>query len=74
MDSDFKNGIIKTKDSVIYLCDENGKYLESLYDWQKQEKSQKYNIYMPDEFYLPVVIDRKTRYLIHNNDLILILV
>lgn len=74
MDSDFKNGIIKTKDNVIYLCDENGKYLESLYDWKKQEKSQKYNIYMPDEFYLPVVIDRKTRYLIHNNDLILILV
>lgn len=74
MNTDFKNGIIRTKDSVICLCDELGKFLESLYDWKKKEKSQKFNIYMPDEFYLPVIIDRPTRYLIHNNDLILTLV
>lgn len=74
MNTDFKNGIVRTRDEVIYLCDEEGKYLDSLYNWKKDRKSQKYNIYMPKEFYLPVIIDRPTRYLIHNNDLILTLV
>jgi hypothetical protein len=74
MNTDFKDGIVRTKDEVIYLCDENGMYVESLFNWKTKETSHRYNVYMPKEFYLPVIIDRKTRYLIHNNDLILTLV
>lgn len=74
MNSDWKDGIVKTKDEIIYLCDADGMYLESLYNWKTKEKSEKFNIIMPNEFYLPVICTRPTRYLIHNNDIILTLI
>lgn len=73
MNSDFKDGIVRTKDEVICLCDKEGKFLCSLYNWKKEEKAQGYNIYLASDFYIPAVVDRKARYLIHNNDLIVIL-
>lgn len=71
MKTDFKEGIVRTKDDVIYLCDENGKYIDSLFNWRKKETNNKYVIFMPADFYVPTTIDRKTRYLVHNHDLIL---
>lgn len=71
MKTDFKEGIVRTKDDVIYLCDAEGNYIDSLFNWKKQKPTDKYIIFMPADFYVPTLIDRKTRYLVHNHDLIL---
>ena len=74
MNTDYKNGYVRAKGEVICLLDVNKMYVNSLYNWRTNKHPEDVNIIMPKEFYIPALIDRPTRYLIHNNDIILTLV
>lgn len=74
MNIEYKNGFIRTTGDVICLLDADKMYVNGLYNWKTNKHPETVNIIMPKEFYMPVLIDRPTRYLMHNNDLILTLV
>lgn len=74
MNTNYKNGCIRTTGDVICLFDSNNKYVYGLYNWKTKVSPENINISMPKEFYIPALIDRPTRYLIHNNDIILTLI
>ena len=71
MNTNWKSGILRTKDSVICLMNPNGKYIQGLYNYKTNTTHPDFEIYMPEEFYIPALVDRPTRYLIHNNQIII---
>ena len=70
MSSDWKSGFLRVKNDVICLFDANGNYLQGLYNYKTASSHPDFEVYMPEEFYVPAMIDRPTRYLIHNNQII----
>ena len=71
MSTDWNNGLLRTKGDVICLFSGDGKYIQGLYNYKNKNVHPDFKLYMPDEFYIPALIDRPTRYLIHNNQIIL---
>ncbi len=72
MNNEYVNGNITTEGDYIWLKSDTLNL--PIYNYRDKVKANsKYIIYMPEEFCLPLTKPRKTRYLVHNNDLILTL-
>lgn len=72
MNPDYKDGYLKVDGDWINLYDTNDIIVSDLYNFKTETSSTKYKVYMPKDFYIPTLIPRKTRYLLHNSDLILL--
>lgn len=71
MSPDWNNGVLRVRNNVICLFDSNDKLVYGLYNYVTSKKHPDFKLYMPDEFYIPAMVDRPTRYLIHNDQIIL---
>ena len=71
MNSDYLDGYVRTEGSDINLYKLDGTKVAKLYNYKDPRDITLYSVYMPKEFYIPALIDRRTRYLVHNSDLIL---
>ena len=71
MSTDWNSGFLRILNDVICLFNSEGKYLQGLYNYKTKSKHPDFEIYMPDEFYIPSLIDIPTRYLIHNNQIVI---
>lgn len=72
MNPNWTSGFLRVKNDVICLYNEDGKYVQGLYNYKTSTLHPDFKIHMPDEFYIPAMIDRPTRYLIHNDQILLI--
>lgn len=72
MNPDWSSGILRVMNDVICLFDSNNRYVQGLYNFKTETSHPDFTIHMPKEFYIPAMIDIPTRYLIHNNEIILI--
>lgn len=71
MNTDWSTGFLRNKNDVLCLFDINGKYIYGLYNFKTSTFHPDFKIYMPKEFYIPTSVDRPTRYLIHNDQIII---
>ncbi len=74
MNNEYADGYVRTEGDFINLYKPDGTKVAELYNYKDPTAITLYAVYMPKEFFTPALIDRKTRYLIHNEDLILTLV
>ena len=71
MSTDWSSGFLRVLNDVICLFTSENKYVTGLYNCKTKSTHPNFKIYMPEEFYIPFMIDIPTRYLIHNNQIII---
>lgn len=66
----WNDGFLRVKNDVLCLFSSDGKYIQGLYNYKTFHTHPDFNVYMPEDFYIPAMVDRPTRYLIHNDQVI----